>query len=133
MTEAAPAKRPTKPTGLGKAGSKLWRLISDPAKYTLRPDEVRILEDSCREADLIDEIERQLDGEPFMVTGSQGQDVIHPLIPELRQHRATLTSMLLKLKLPDDEDEAGGDSGDANPRATAARAAANARWSKRPS
>lgn len=123
--EAAQVKRkPTKPRGLKASGGKLWRLISDPAKYELRPDELRILEDACREADLIDEIERQLEGEPFMVTGSQGQDVIHPLIPELRQHRATLTSMLLKLKLPDEPAEAPV----ANPRSVGARNAANTRW-----
>lgn len=126
MTEVtAPKRKPTKPKNLKVAGAKLWRLISDPAKYELRPDELRILEDACREADLIDEIESQLDGEPFMVTGSQGQDVIHPLIPELRQHRATLTSMLLKLKLPDDEPT---EKASTSPRSVGARNAANARW-----
>jgi hypothetical protein len=128
MTDEAPAaakRKPVKPKDLKPAGAKLWRLISDPAKYELRPDELRILEDACREADLIDEIQRQLAGEPFMVTGSQGQDVIHPLIPELRQHRATLTSMLLKLKLPDDEPTV---KSEASPRSVGARNAANARW-----
>lgn len=128
-TDPKPARkpRPTKPQGLDKAGAKLWRQISDPVKYELRPDELRILEDACREADLIDKLEAALKYADFMVTGSQGQDVINPMIPELRQHRATLTSMLLKLKLPDDEPESGQTGGE-NPRSVSARAAANSRW-----
>ena len=100
MSDTTTTKRkPTKPRGPKKSGSKLWREIADPKKYELRPDELRILEDACREADLIDQLEDALEGQPFIVTGSQGQDVINPLIPEIRQHRATLTSMMLKLKL----------------------------------
>ena len=124
-TTTPPKRKPTKPRGLNTAGAKLWRLISDPAKYELRPDELRILEDACREADLIDKLEAELEFADFMVTGSQGQDVINPMIPEVRQHRATLTSMLLKLKLPDDEPE---QKPEANPRSVGARNAANARW-----
>jgi hypothetical protein len=107
----------------------LWREISDPARYELRSDELRILEDACREADLIDQLEEALKGAPFMVSGSQGQDVINPLIPELRQHRATLTSMLLKLKLPDEEPDAGQAPAE-SPRSVAARTAAQSRWGK---
>jgi hypothetical protein len=50
--------------------------------------------------------------------------VINPLISELRQHRSTLASLLRQLKLPDE-------SVSAEARSTAARAAANARWSRR--
>jgi hypothetical protein len=59
------------------------------------------------------------------VRGSQGQDVINPLISELRQHRSTLAALLRQLKLPDDSASA------AEARSTSARAAANARWSRR--
>jgi hypothetical protein len=122
-------RTPPRPADLGKAGAKLWREIITTGAYDLRPDELRILEDACREADLIDEMEVARRELPYMVKGSQGQDVINPIISELRQHRATLTSMLAKLKLPDDaEDDVGGR--DMDPRATAARKAANARWNK---
>jgi hypothetical protein len=64
-------------------------------------------------------------GAPLLVRGSQGQDVINPLISELRQHRATLASLLRQLKLPDESTRL------AEARSTSARAAANARWSRR--
>ena len=41
-------------------------------------------------------------GRPFLTTGSMGQDVIHPLIAEMRAHEAHLSTQLAKLKLPDD-------------------------------
>lgn len=127
MSESTTTRKPAAPRDLGRAGKKLWRDIVTSGKYELRPDECRILEDACREADLIDEMETARRELPYMVKGSQGQDVINPIISELRQHRATLTSMLAKLKLPDaNEDQPGAES----PRSTAARTAANARWSK---
>jgi hypothetical protein len=86
MSDTTTTKRkPTKPRGLKKSGSKLWREIPDLKKYELRSDELRILEYACREGDLIDQLEVALEGQPFMVTGSQGPDVINPLIPEIRQ------------------------------------------------
>jgi hypothetical protein len=72
------------PSGLGKGGRRLWRAIANPGTYELRPDEVRVLEDACREVDLIDRLEDALAGEPLTVAGSQGQIVVHPLIVEVR-------------------------------------------------
>lgn len=97
-------------------------------KYDLRADELRILEDACREADLIDGLEAGMresiaDGD-LMVKGSMGQVVINPLISELRQHRATLTTLLRGLKLPDEGAGTGADG-------SQQRAAAQARWVKR--
>lgn len=123
------AARTTPPT-LDKAGKKLWREISKD--YDLRPDEYRILEDACREADLIEVLADEQAAQPVMITGSMGQRVLNPLIAEVRQHRATLSTLLGKLKLPDDPEagDAGGDTA-GDDRATKARAAANARWSRR--
>jgi hypothetical protein len=42
----------------------------------------------------------------MMTTGSMGQEVIHPLIGEIRSQRAALDSSLTRLKLPDDVDGA---------------------------
>jgi hypothetical protein len=61
-------------------------------------------------------------GEP---KGSMGQQVINPLISELRQHRATLASLLGRLNLPDE-------ATDSVPRSVQARDAAHARWRGRP-
>lgn len=112
------------PEGLESSGAALWSAIT--AKYDLRADELRVLEDACREADLVDVLSVALAASDPITKGSQGQPVVNPLVPEIRQHRATLAGLLGKLKLPDDEtsDSAGRVSAQA-------RAAANARWSRR--
>lgn len=110
------------PTQMAAAGKKLWRSVA--GTYSLRADELRVLEDACREADLVDTLEKAARGAQLLLTGSQGQPVINPLISELRQHRATLNTLLKALKLPDEADTAEA-------RSTAARNAANARWGKR--
>lgn len=114
------------PAQLGDKGRALWQQIIDG--YSLRPDEVRMLEDVCREADLIERLEEQLRGSSLMVTGSQGQLVASPLVSELRQHRATLTQMLKALKLPDTDATA---QRKAELDSQQARAAARARWDRR--
>ena len=113
------SKHPT-PADLGTSGARMWAEIS--SRWDLRPDELRILEDACGEADLIDELKAAAKDAPKLVKGSQGQLVINPLISELRQHRATLASLTAKLALPDENG--------AEARSTAARKAAQARWSK---
>lgn len=116
------------PRGLQPGGRALWNSIAK--KYDLRPDEKRILTDACREADLITQMETDFKKSTVMVTGSMGQPVVNPLIAELRQHRAVLSQLLAKLKLPD-EPAAGEESTGQPTRSTNARAAANARWSTR--
>jgi hypothetical protein len=113
------------PTKLCKSGRDMWKAVTE--KYELRADELRILEDACREADLIDGLEAGMrksiaDG-ALMVKGSMGQVVINPLISELRQHRATLATLLRGLKLPDEGAGTGADGAQQ-------RQAANARWGK---
>jgi hypothetical protein len=119
------------PDHMGAAGTKLWTEIA--SFYDLRPDEYRLLEDACREADLIEVLADEQREQPVMITGSTGQQVLNPLIAEVRQHRGTLSTLLTKLKLPDDpETGATGQPASAgDDRASQARAAANARWSRR--
>lgn len=106
------------PRGLKAAGRKLWAATTE--KYELREDELVVLKDACAEADLIGRMEKALESEPLTVSGSQGQLVAHPLVQELRQHRATVAMLLGKLKLPDD----AGESGNTNQQ----RDAAKTRW-----
>lgn len=87
------------PAGLKAKGKRLWQEVTDG--YKLRHDELDVLEDVCREADLIDKIEHELGSADFMVVGSQGQFVVNPLIAEARQHRATKMSLWKRLALPD--------------------------------
>lgn len=112
------------PVGLALAGKSLWSGIADV--YELRADEVAVLTDACRTADLIAVMEAGLVDQPLMVKGSQGQLVINPLISELRQYRAARAALLRQLKLPDEgSTDVGGALSAKN------RAAANARWARR--
>lgn len=107
-----------RPTGLMKGSQAFWDEVT--ATYKLRPDEIRVLEDACREMDLIYRLERELKGADLIVRGSQGQPVANPMVSELRQHRATLRQLLGQLKLPDENGQEA--------RSSQARDAANARW-----
>lgn len=108
------------PTGLTTKSRRLWTDIT--SKYELRADELRLLEDACREADIVERLEKALAGDDLMVEGSQGQPVASPLLQEVRQHRSVLARLLTGLKLP--EEEAARTEG----RSESARHAAMARW-----
>lgn len=112
MNEAPPPK-------LGAKGLALWRQVVDV--YDLRPDELSTLESACREASLVARLDEELSAADLVVTGSMGQQVVNPLVSEIRQHRSTLNALLKSLKLPDDV-ASGGE------RSAAARDAVNARW-----
>lgn len=112
--------KPRKPAGLGSKAAKTWDGIA--SVYDLRPDELRILEDACREIDIVEILEEALKGADLMVRGSMGQQVANPLLAEIRQHRATVERFLKGLKLPDDP------GADKPTRSETARAAAQARW-----
>lgn len=90
--------KPKKPSDLDDAGTDLWNSIA--GDYVLRPDEVTMLELACRARDRIAAMEEERDG-AVTATGSTGQLVAHPLIAEIRQTEAQITSLLAKLKLPD--------------------------------
>lgn len=113
---------PRMPSGLAASGKRHWKAIAGDGTYTLRPDELAILEAACREADMVAKIDDQLKDEPLMVPGSMGQMVVNPLVQELRQHRALLVTSMAKLKLPDDPGQSP--EAEANPHRTAGKA----RW-----
>lgn len=113
------AKR-VRPTKLSTKSRRLWNSVTET--YELRADELRILEDACREIDLIERLEAELVEGDLIVLGSQGQPVANPLVVEIRQHRGQLQRLLGSLKLPDEDGRA------AESRSSSARTAANARW-----
>lgn len=110
------------PEGLGDKALVVWSEIA--GNYELRIDELRVLEDACREIDLIERLEAELVHAELMVTGSMGQPVASPLVQELRQHRGVLARLLGWLKLPDEEAPAKGNT------SASARQAAMARWGR---
>ena len=112
--------KPKPPISLAVAGKALW--MSVVKSYDLRVDELAVLEAGCKTADMIAILDKEWNGlgKPFLTRGSMGQDVIHPLIGELRTQHAQLAKLLGLLKLPDDVTGAVT----TNP----ARAAAAQRW-----
>lgn len=114
--------KPAAPAKLGTKAKRLWGSIS--GTYDLRPDELRILEDACREVDIVERLEDEFRGHPTMVEGSMGQMVVSPLLQELRQHRSIVARLLGQLKLPDEDGRAQESV------SNAARKAAQARWSR---
>lgn len=121
MTTKTKATKARMPANLQAKGKALWTSVT--TDYILRADEVRILEDACREADLIERMERELRGEDLIVRGSMGQPVANPLAQEIRQHRGQFARLMKQLDLPDGDVKLGSSS-----RSTSARAAAQARW-----
>jgi len=109
------------PNNLTPAARKFWKKVV--STYQLRADDLRVLEDACREMGLVDRFESELASAPMMVEGYKGQPVMNPLIAELRQHRSILRALLKQLKLPDEDERAASQS-----RTTQARGAANQRW-----
>lgn len=119
-------RTPGAPANLGEAGRALWGDVA--GTYDLRPDELRVLGEACREVDLIARMEAELRDGPLTVPGSQGQPVASPLIAELRQHRTALTRLFDVLALPD----ADGGSREVDmrrARSQLGRTAVRARWS----
>lgn len=114
-------RRPRPPENLGKSSQQVWR--ETVKVFDLRADELRILEDACREVDLIDRMEKILQGTPLIVDGSQGQPRESPIVKEIRQHRLTFQRLMGSLKLPEESEVPAERT-----RTISARAAANARW-----
>lgn len=114
------------PVGLADGGRTLYRAVSSGRE--LRPDESRLLLDAARECDLIDAMQAALSAAPLIVKGSTGQEVVNPLVSELRQHRATLNALLRALSLADSDTSAAEGAHAAR---EAAVALARARWDRK--
>lgn len=112
------------PEGLNDAGRELWKSYGE---LVLRPDERVHLRNACRTADMIAALESRWveQGCPDVTTGSMGQEVIHPLIGELRMQKDALDRAIARIKLVDDVSDAPQESS-----SDKARRAAMARWSK---
>ncbi|MFG2618040.1 P27 family phage terminase small subunit [Streptomyces sp. NPDC048507] len=112
---------PKAPSKLGPAGRRLWSSVV-PA-YHLRPDELRVLEDACRCADMVEQLEKLMEGDDLMVYNSQGAK-LHPAVDTLRRYRATMGTLLRQLSLPDVGTAVSAAESERK------RAAARARWDR---
>ena len=115
MNSVPDPQQPKPPEGLqdGGAGARLWRSVV--GKYTLRPDELCILENACHLADDITHWEAEAAeslrsaGTERIVRGSTGQRRVNPLLiradkakAEVVKVRTAQVNMIAKLNLPDD-------------------------------
>jgi DNA polymerase III psi subunit len=107
------------PETLAAAGVLLWSKVVE--SYDLRADELATLEDACSITDMVAALTESWAGlgKPYTTKGSMGQEVIHPLIGEIRTQRMARNALWRQLKLPDDP---------AGAPANQARDAANASW-----
>lgn len=113
--------RKSEPTFSSDNATDLW--ADTTSDYDLSRHEKVILEGACRELDIVQKLEDELDGANMIVAGSMGQDTANPLLAEVRQHRSSVASLIKLLKLPENEESTG-----AAERSSSARAAAAARW-----
>lgn len=113
------SSKPKPPEVLAPAGAALWSQIV--ADYDLRADELATLEDACCITDVVTALVNAWAdlGRPYTTKGSMGQEVIHPLIGEIRTQRMARNALWRQLKLPDMD---GGVEANQN------RDAANASW-----
>jgi phage terminase small subunit len=92
------------PAGLKTKGKALWR--ETLAKYDLLTHELTILELACHEVDMAERIRAEINKLPNLTVETRfGSDAPHPLLAEMRQHSATAAALIVKLKLPDADDE----------------------------
>ena len=122
------------PAGLGRDGRALWRSVlddieergNDETVFELDPRELALLEQACRIADRIAELEAIVEKRGLTTRGSTGQTVIHPAVAEIRQHRLALQRILGSIGL--DTGDVAEKTGAASNRA---RHAAQTRWRRR--
>lgn len=115
----------TAPKVLEVTGRKFWRDVT--GKYTLRADELRLLENACRQLDILALVTKKWDdaGRPLTSTGSMGQLVEHPNLATMDRAQKSYLMFVKQLALPDEADE-----GDEKPAGgpNQHRSAAQSKW-----
>ena len=103
MTQRSSA--PSPPNGLGRSGKSLWAELHTEFDFTGEPHRRVLVEDACREADLVDRLQKAVTKNDLRVRGSQGQPVTAPEVAALRLHRKARADILRASALPDAEDD----------------------------
>jgi hypothetical protein len=75
----------------------LWESVTSEFDLDTEPHKLEILTHACRVADAIAKIERAAANESLTVRGSAGQQVINPLVSEVRFQRGLLAQLLARL------------------------------------
>lgn len=118
------------PAGLGYAGSELWTRVTRAYSFEFADEKLILLEQAGKTADLVDRLQRVVDtSDDLRVRGSQGQPVSMPELPELRQYRAQLASLMKQIGCDTAEDTPTA-VGPKMTRSESGRHAARVRWSR---
>jgi hypothetical protein len=99
----AAAERP--PEGLKTSGRRLWSAIT--RDYELSVHEMSLLLQAARTADVLDELQREIEAGGAIVDSSQGAKA-NPALVEARQQRIALARLLAALRIPTDQDVGSG-------------------------
>lgn len=121
---------PDPPENLTESGRRLWdSVVKD---YALNGGELAILKSACLQEDLADYLHTDWValGMPTVTSGSRGQDVAHPYVSEIRQHRATTARLIGSLKLEPMDDEDDVTRPGKMTRSEAGKKAAQTRWGR---
>lgn len=113
---------------LGPSGARLVENITSEFDFSSEPAKQALLLRAARTTDRIAQLEEAAAQSPLMVKGSQGQQVISPLIAEARAQTSLLDRLLKSLGLPDSDESTAAK---AEQRQRQARKAAQTRWENR--
>ena len=91
------------PSGLGRAGKRLWRTIK--GDFELDSRQLLVLEQAARQADALAELEDEVARSGVVASGSRGQLRLSQAVVELRQGRIALSRLLGELSLPEKTEE----------------------------
>jgi hypothetical protein len=96
------------PEGLQECGLTLWNDITEA--YELAPQELLLLEQACRTADLTTTLMRTVEDEGELILSNRYQEPrVHPALVELRNQRILLARILVVLRIPLGETEEDGE------------------------
>ena len=113
-------RAPAPPKALGAAGRDLWKKLHDGLEWD--PHEVPMVQQVCRQADLVAELEQAVAADGITTLGSAGQPRLNGAVTELRMSRLALARLLGQLQIPNDAE--------LTPAQLRGRRAAEVRWSK---
>jgi len=86
------------PKDLSVVGADFWTTyLKENSVTELRPDVRSILHEVCRTHDAIELLQAEVATQGVLESGSQGQVVINPAVPEARQQRVLLRQLLTAL------------------------------------
>ncbi len=126
--KARKPRLPAAPKTLGPAGKRIWTALHDelPDDWIFDGRELVNLESAGALRDVLEDLRAAVKADGVLVTGSTGQKVIHPALPEIRQTAQAIARHLGQLELPSEE------TGKPETAASArGRKAAKVRWDKR--